>query len=312
MSPEPQSERALLHAWLDGELDAEGRARMERALASSPEFAREAARTMRLHHAIALSMESRAAQPVPKRRTWRWLAAASLLLCSALAWTVATGAQASAAQVELVRLAEAASRGDRTFAIRALDDGPPAPERDGRPGPELDGARLYLRGTEQYVLARENAQGERTLTGFDGELAWTVPPRGAVRVSSDRQRFRGGLPGHQHELPFVDLDDGLANVARNYDLTLERELELDGRPVARIDGVRKRGVERGPKRIELWYEPQSRQLRRIVLDRLPQARSGPRAVALEFVDARPLPADFFDHSHHHGPERAVERDDRPR
>jgi hypothetical protein len=43
----------------------------------------------------------------------------------------------------------------------------------------------------------------------------------------------------------------------------------------------------------------------MLLDRLPQARGGPRSVLLERIDEADRGPDFFDHPAHHEPTREV-------
>lgn len=304
--------RELLNAWFDGELTSAQREQLEQRLSRSPHFARAAARAARLHDALERELRPLARTPAPsparvERGRWRWLAAAAALAVLIAVWNVATSSRASAAQSELARVVAARVDGDRTFALSVLADAPTRRAGEDRSQAPLDGARLHLRGPECYVLVRVDERGQRTISGFDGAQSWSVAPRGPARVSDDPLRFRGALPGHQHGLPFVDPRDGLAELARSYDLELEREALLDGRRLARIDATRKPDVGRGPKRVEVWFDPDSARLVRLVLDRLPQAKSGPRAVAIDFVDDRTLPPDFF-HVSHHAPGRALERD----
>ena len=147
------------------------------------------------------------------------------------------------------------------------------------------------------------------MTDSDGVVAWSVPARGAVRVSRDPARFRGALPGQQHELPFVHPVEGIELLRKSYDLSLGRESVEDGRVVRAMVGVRRAGVQRGPKEFRLWYDPATAAVLRMELDRLPQANGGPRSVLFELVSESPLDPAFFAHDAHHGRDRTVKFED---
>jgi hypothetical protein len=211
--------------------------------------------------------------------------------------------------------------GQRTYVIHALrDDGrprgreqrraePPSPRGAARAQPSIDEATLVVGTGGAYVLIRTGEDGRRTVSGSDGRLSWNVPERGAVRVSRDLQRFRGALPGEQHDLPFVDPKDGLDALMRSYDVVLGPAREIDGHAVRSIVATRRADVQRGPKGVELWYDPETAVIRRMELDRLPQAQGGPRAVVLELLDESPLDPRQFMHESHHDGDRLVIKED---
>lgn len=308
----------LAHAWLDGSASPAEIAELEARVASDPAAARALARAatweVALEQALRPAPGSASTPPAPRaaraRRPTgaaaRWVAAAAaVLLIVALVWSVSTGARANAALGELTRVLAAQASGDRTFLVRVVDPG----AKPGREAAPLDGARLCVRPPAAWVLVRHDASGATVASGSDGHSSWSFSARGAVRVSSNPRRFRGSLPGEQHELPFLDPRDGLEELARAYDLALLEPLTLDGVVCRRLVATRKENVGRGPKLVEVLYEQGSASLRRMTLDRLPQAKGGPRAVALELVDERALPPEYFDHMFHHGPEREVVRED---
>lgn len=313
----------LAHGALDGTLDPREHARLEALLASDPNHAREFARLALLHDSIERELVAgaigRESAHTRARRTVRIpatiAAAAGLVAALILVWSVVVSSPANAARAELVRIGNAAIASDRCFVIRVVESVTEAEGR-ARPGPAdarrasvLDGARLHVRGAASYVLESFDGQGERVVSGSDGHGAWIVPARGPVRVSRDPRRFRGLLPGEQHDLPFVDPRAGFAELARAYHLELCRDVVFAGSPAACIVARRRADVARGPKYVEIWYEPRSASVLRLLLDRLPQAKNGPRALELLLVDELPLAADFFEHSQHHAADRPIVSDD---
>ena len=168
---------------------------------------------------------------------------------------------------------------------------------------------LNLGAAGCYVLTRTGDDGKSIVTGSDGHYSWSIPDRGAVRVSSDLARFRGALPGEQHDLPFIDPKDGLDVLMRSYDIALGVAGEIDGRPVRSIVATRKAGIARGPKGVELWYDSETAIIVRMQFDRLPQAQGGPRAVTLDLLAESPLDPAFFTHELHHDADRQVINED---
>ncbi len=314
--------RGLMHAALDCTIDEAGRARLDAAIASDAAVAREFARLSMLHDAIERELTAgelgrRGATALRwGQRLRRWSAAAVVVFAvGILSWIGLRGSPAVAAQDELARIAAAQPSMRRDFVIRAVDGEPSRagerrrPDARGKPKPSIDDAVLHVGAPGCYVLERSSEDGSRTVTGSDGVVAWSVPARGAVRVSRDPARFRGALPGQQHELPFVHPVEGIELLRKSYDLSLGRESVEDGRVVRAMVGVRRAGVPRGPKEFRLSYDPATAAVLRMELDRLPQANGGPRSVLFELVSESPLDPAFFAHDAHHGRDRTVKFED---
>lgn len=317
----------LMHGMLDGTLDDAARARFAAEIAADPARAREFARVAMMHDAIEREMTAGAIGRSTARRS-RWMlsvrrAAAAVAIAAAvgvLAFLGLRGSSANAAQAELARIASISPVGQRTYVIHALrDDGrqrgreprraEQASPRGARMQPSIDEATLIVGTSGAYVLVRTGEDGARTVSGSDGRLSWNVPERGAVRVSRDPQRFRGALPGEQHDLPFVDPKDGLDALMRSYDVVLGPSRNIDGHAVRSLVATRRADVQRGPKGVELWYDPETAVIRRMELDRLPQAQGGPRAVVLELLDESPIDPRQFMHESHHDANRLVIKED---
>ena len=317
-----------MHGMLDGTLDDAGHARFSAEVSGDPARAREFARMAMLHDAIDREMTAGALGRSTARRA-RWMlsvrrGAAAIALAAvvgALVFVGLRGSNANAAQAELARIAAVSAAGQRTYVIHALrDDGrqrgrgqqraeSPSPRGASRMQPSIDEATLVVGPPGAYVLVRTGEDGARTVSGSDGRLSWNVPERGAVRVSRDPQRFRGALPGEQHDLPFVDPKDGLDALMRSYDVVLGPSREIDGHALRSIVATRRADVQRGPKGVELWYDPESAVIRRMELNRLPQAQGGPRTVVLELLDESPLDPRQFMHESHHDADRVVIKED---
>ena len=248
----------------------------------------------------------------PSRRFGRFAAflgaaaaiAAGLLLM--LGWL---GGEPANAATLLDRVIEASLQPlDRTYRIRIVEEYPDKrprhlpPER-WRPQPKenLDGAILHVRGADKYVMVRELADGQRRITGCDGAESWAFREAGPVHVSADLRRFRGGMPGHKQGLPFVNPHSHLNGLRTGFDL----ELIPEDQQTARLVGTKKAEIERGMRRIEIWFDLKTGTIRRMLLVGLPRAKGGPKSVMLELTEQRDRGPDFFKHISHHEADRPV-------
>ena len=218
----------------------------------------------------------------------------------------------SAANLAVERMIEAASRQiDRIYHIRVTDFGPQgappvvASDRLGRK-PGIDGAELFVRGPEQFVLIRTFGDGTKFVTGSDGEIGWAAPPTGHVHLSRDVRRFRRAVPGEHEEIPFLDLEAGLHALQRDFELTLAEKTDLaSGR--SRLDAVKKPHVRGGPTEVQVWFDADGT-AHRIRLVGLPgeDGEAGPRTIVLELQPGRTVAVDFFRHESHHAADRPLD------
>lgn len=309
----------LIHAHLDGTLDPAGGAELAEWLTVSTENARAFAAVALLHdrlrNVLVADCEATTEPPAnpaggyagrPHPRRLRTVTVAGSVVAAVavvlVAWLWAPAPVTAAS--ELDRLIEAPIPiGDRTYRITSRD---PRPDVGDDRQPPLDRAVLHVRNPDSYVLVRRFPDGRTLITGSDGERGWSVKTDGAVRVSGDPLRFRGPLPGNQYGIPFVDPRSDLRQLRDAYVVT--------ALPAA-ADGLRglrfeKRSQEhRGPRRVEVWYDPPTRVVRRMEFEGLPRARGGPNAVSVELIEQRDLGPNFFRHGSHHDPDRKVIEED---
>ncbi len=204
---------------------------------------------------------------------------------------------------------------DRTYTIRVVEEYPPGKQPRNLP-PEawteeaevrIDGATLYVRGADNYVLVRLLQDGGRQISGCNGEQSWAFREDSPVRVSSDLSRFRSGLPGHRQDIPFINIHGHLTQLQSGYEIGLadERKRAPDGTVLLQLTGIRKSRDVQGPKQVQIWFNPENGTVYTMLLDGLPRGRGGPKSVSLELVSQTDLGADFFTHESHHQPGRAV-------
>lgn len=313
----------LVNGYLDGVLTEEQEGELNAWVKAGPENATVFADMVhfhdRLHNVIRAQMplatpHETTANPAPThdscpRGYWRRGTLVSGLVAVvavvfAAVWS-SSPPQASAAN-ELDRLIDKATDvGDRAYVIRNLDALPEQPDEQ---RPPIEGATLYIRRPSQYVLVRKFPDGRPFVSGSDGEKSWSVPPAGAgaVRVSGDPLRFRGPVPGHQHGIPFADLRSDLVQLRDAYVVT---PLGSDATGKRGLLAIKKSSEYRGPNRVELWYDPATRVIHRMVFTGMPKARGGPDRVAVELLEQRDLGGDFFRHQTHHAADRRVIEED---
>ena len=196
---------------------------------------------------------------------------------------------------------------DRTYVIEVVEEYPETFPNSAKQREEIDGATLHVGGPDRYVFIRKLSNGHTRISGCDGRQSWAMREDGPVHLSSDLNRFRGGLPGHQQDAPFINLHAQLLQLREGYEVELlpEAGRESDDRPMMGLVGIKKSSSVRGPKRIEIWADRETGVIHRMFMDNLPRARGGPKSVILELTNQSNLPADFFSHDHHHEPEREV-------
>lgn len=170
-----------------------------------------------------------------------------------------------------------------------------------RPPEGVDGALLFIRGSDRFVLVRRFGDGTAFVTGSDGTIGWAVPPRGRVHLSRDPRRFRRGMPGEREEVPFVDVRSGLDGLRRGYDLALTTAAE--GRE--RLAAVRRKGRRRGPERVDVSFDTNG-VATHILIEGLAVEDGMARSVRLDLHAQDELDSHFFSHEAHHAPDRDVE------
>jgi len=317
----------LIHRYFDGEITDSQMTQLEQALASSAELRQALVQMALLDEKLTYcfdtpmsgidttetkAIQRSAPKPMKPRMSWSsavaFLATSAVLLVSLL--LISNRNPLNASQ-ELTRMIRSLSSGDRLYRIDVeqvvLPNRKQLEKYDNTrpPKPSLDGARLYLRGTDQFVLMRFREDGMPFVTGSDGEIGWAIAPNGPVRTSKDTQEFHRDLPGHEHSIPLANLSQGLAQIQKAYSIqviqspyrTQQEEQE------AVLIGTKKSG-ERGPKRIEIQYDWQSGRITQIRFIEMPY---GPErlTVRLTLIDELTLPATFFFHLHHQSSDQTV-------
>lgn len=243
------------------------------------------------------------------------IVAASLIM--AVIWRGLGETPAAAAVVEINRLIAASARStDRTFEITVEEAGllshrdlaDDAPERKRPPKPPLSGAILHVRRGGQFVLSRQTSDGRTFLTGSNGRASWAVRPDGSVRESTDLNEFHRDVPGHEHSMPLIHIEEGLERLLEAYDVRLlpvetTDDAVAEDNPTRLIVAVKRRHY-RGPKRVEISYSVRSGLIQQLRFVEMPY---GPEHLTLRMtlIEERPLGDRFFDHESHHKTDQPV-------
>lgn len=310
----------LIAEHLDGCLSAEDEARLGRLVAADKDVALEFARAAMVHDRLRDLFREEpviVGEPVarlepgamrPFRSTRRWLAVLVGVVVAVVAVVLFQSPSGSgvAAAAAIDRLVAAASAPiDREYRISVLDhgpDGPPPPVMSGGRGrkPGIEGASLFVRGADRFVLIRRFGDATEFLTGSDGTIGWAVPPKGRVHLSQDARRFRRGVPGEHEELPFLDLRSGFDGLRRGYDLSLMAE--ANGHQ--RLEARRRARRQRGPDVVRVWFD-EAGVATRIEIEGFPVEENMPHAVAMTLVSQQDRGTGFYSHETHHSAERPV-------
>ena len=323
---EPVSTAQLSFRVLHGLATDEERADLAGRLAATPEERRDFLEQARLHSLLAqaaragafaddqarffqkLEEAPEAARP-RRRMVWLPLAAALVVLLGLAALFLP---QRASAALDRVRAA-LDHPVDRAYRLTVLPGRAPQPRppRDDRgrfpPEASLDGATLWLRDGDHFVLRQTLPNGVERTFGSDGRTSWSLRSNGPVRVSEDSKRFGGGLMTRLRENAFIDLRGRLDEWKQFYDVRWIASPTPT--PLRILSGRRRPGHQGGPREIEMWFDPSTNLIHRMVLRGLPQDQGGPDSVALDLVPTDPLPANFFQHDAHHEPGRPVVPED---
>ena len=249
----------------------------------------------------------------PQKRRWFAMLTSALTIAAALMvmfFVFGPHQSVSAAMASLEKVVEAAAKQfDRTYSVRVIEEYP----RDKRPRnmaqedwdreakEQIDGSTLYVRGANQYVMTVMLNSGEKRTSGCDGNQSWAFRQSGPVRVSTDLNRFRGGVPGQKQDIPFLNLHANLSQLRNGYDIELgdTQEGAGNGKVLSKLIGVRRSRDVRGPKQVEIWFDADDGTVHKMLLDGLPRGGGGPKSLMLELIDQSELGSLFFFHESHH-------------
>ena len=314
----------LLSALIEGEPSPEEAARINELMGQDEVFRNEYLKRMEVHALLAWRFHAVETLPAMRRitrwqsmrsRMMRW-AAACIVITGLLSFFLLRGESASAACLRLIQLNE--TIGDRTYkisadydknALKPLENRPFDPQR--APLPSIDGATLHIGSGDRFVLFRKYANGELLTAGFDGREAWAIRGDSPVRVSTNRARFRGDIPGGEQDVPFTDMRSNLTRLQSAYVLELLEPHKLNAQsasPSHRLRGV-KRSPLRGPQSIEIYYDAATGIIQRMIFDGMTQHNGGPVRATLDLIEQRDLGQSWYDHAAHHEPRRELDRVD---
>jgi len=202
--------------------------------------------------------------------------------------------------------------GDRTYriSVKASRAGKgPRPNRfeqmsePGRQRAVLDGAVLYLRGNDRFVLYRSTPGGQTVISGSDGTTRWLIRPGRPVLTSDDPEAFRIPMPEELAGLLTLDFKATLSRIRDNYRIKYlsealpDQDVDLTGTYLA----ANKRDNRfRGPRHIRIWAHSRTGTLERLeFVDVRLQGYSEPQKVVIELINQDALSADWFNHESHH-------------
>ncbi|MBN1554428.1 MAG: hypothetical protein JXA11_06765 [Phycisphaerae bacterium] len=255
--------------------------------------------------------------PRPARPLWFRLVRATLSSAAAMVLVVIlielSLPRTSSATSDYDRVLSAfMTEGDRTYSLQyamqslngdaETEETPAAPHRPPmRPrGPgRLHGAKLYLRGGNQYVFEIQLPREKTLWIGQDGRNAWAVRPQGAVLFSEERDAFHLPFFEEMTTLPLIDMRDTLHAAKNGYVLDPPKRVTMDdGRGAEYFLARRNQQAARRPQRIEIWADPQSGLLYRVVFSRMHFGQTLCRQLRMEYLNGKPLPENWFTYQAH--------------
>lgn len=166
----------------------------------------------------------------------------------------------------------------------------------------LDGATLWIRGEKEFLLRQSLPNGQVRMIGADGEQSWSMRGDEPLHLSKDPDRFSRAMFTRKGDIAFLDLRNQLHELKQRYQLSWTDRTSSE---LWKLSGTRNTVDQGGPREIEVWFDPRTQILQRMILHQLPRAQGGPRSIAIILQSSDPLPADWFQHLHHHEPERTI-------
>lgn len=196
---------------------------------------------------------------------------------------------------------------DRTYRIQVIE---PAQEsarsqtERGRfpPANHLDGATLWIRGTREFILSQTLPNGQKRMIGGDAHQSWSLRGGEALRLSRDPDRFSRAIFTKNGDVAFLDLRSQLNELKQLYQLSW---MDRTSSELWKLSGTRNTADQGGPREIEIWFNPHTQILQRMILRHLPRAHGGPRSLAIVLQSSEPLPPDWFQHHRHHEPNHPI-------
>ena len=107
-----------------------------------------------------------------------------------------------------------------------------------------------------------------------------------VGATSRCRRFGRAIFAPSGEVAFLDLRTQLSRLKADYDVEW---LDDESPDVRKLRAVRQRQAQGGPKEVELWFDPASGVIERLILRLLPRNNGGPRSLELVLLSSDPLP-----------------------
>lgn len=248
----------------------------------------------------------------------RYGIAAAVIVSVTILLTQMASNEAMAAMDKMITAIDQSA--DRTYRIIVKDSktGTKAPRPDRftdmqglqKERATLDGATLYLRGNDKFVLYRLTPSGETVMNGSNGPKRWLIRPRKPVLVSNDPEAFRIPMPEELADLLTMNFRTTLLRIRDNYEIKyLDGVQQEQEEPIAWMYlGARKRNSRfRGPRNIRIWAHHETGVLERIeFVDIRLQGRPELKKLIVDLADEKALPENWFAHQSHHQSDAEIE------
>jgi len=231
----------------------------------------------------------------------RWGIAATIIISLTISLVSLPSNKAMATIDQMITAIENA--GDRTYAIIVRDQRTRERERESgrftsvkryrqeRAG--LDGATLYLRGRDKYVLYRYTPSGKTVINGSNGQTNWLIRPERPVLVSNNPQAFKIPMPEDLANLLTLDFSDTLQQIREHYKIKYLSTVPVDQDQEASwtyLHATQQKRKFKGPRVIRIWAHPDTGLLRRIEFaDIRLQDDPEPKKLILDLMDQKQLP-----------------------
>jgi outer membrane lipoprotein-sorting protein len=248
----------------------------------------------------------------------QWSTAAMIIISLAVLLTSLPSNKAMATIDQMIAAIENA--GDRTYSIIVRDQKTGRREwgsgrfdverRNRQERAIFDGATLYLRGRDKYVLYRYTPSGQTVINGSGGQTNWLIRPRRPVLVSNNPEAFRIPMPEDLAGLLTLDFSDTLQQIRESYKIKYLGTVPVEQTQEASwayLHATRQNRRFKGPRVIRIWAHPDTGLLRRIEFaDITLQGDPEPKKLIFDLRDQKELAENWFTHIAHHSEDAEVD------
>lgn len=168
----------------------------------------------------------------------------------------------------------------------------------------FSGGKLYLSGSEQFVLIANNQHRKGKITGSNGVESWSIGGKGKVKIETQaNSQAKTNLPlaAKSAELTFMNIPEMLNALKQSYHLTIEYDQQANNIAglwskitLEKIDNQTK-----GVKELVLFFNPDTHVIQQMIFDKVHlQGDPSLKKVTMTLLSTAPIESNWFNYQTH--------------